>query len=175
MKKALVVLVALAFICSFGVAAKAAGPEVDKTVVKTNVDGVKTKTTDTVKKTATTKVEDVKVTEKMKAGDVKKETMKSETIQTGEKTVKDTTVAIKPKSGDVKKEVVTIKSFNANDPKSETDNTITVISGTKEITRPISSNWKQNHLEKMKKTVTITSSYDPKLNDYVVTQVEENK
>lgn len=107
-----------------------------------------------------------------------KETTKVTTTSTTKGAETDTATTTKltvtPKAGDIKKETVTFKKYNENNPTSDLDNTVIIVQGTAEVERPISNNWKQNHLEKFtSKPVTITSTYDPKLSKYIITNVEE--
>ncbi len=105
-------------------------------------------------------------------GDTTKEKMEMKTSagkekvkmeKTGEET-KAKIVTKTPKAGHVKKEVVHYHSYHAG------NNTITVIKDKKEVKMPIKG-WKDPGIIKKKQKVTITSTYDPKLLKYVVTDV----
>lgn len=185
MKKVLAGLVAVAFVVGISFVVNAEEAKV-KTKTTATDEGTKTVQTAKVKtqdakekvkvtttKTGDTTVKDTKVTTKYKEGDVKKETIKTTTTTEGDKTVKETKIAMKPKKGDVKMEKVTIKKFNEHDPLKDTDNTITIIRSEKEVEVPVTANWRENHLKKfVSKEVTITSSYDPKLDAYIVNDIK---
>lgn len=185
MKKLLVALVVTAVALGYAFTVNAEETKV-QTKVKTTSEGtVKTETAkvktpemkEKVKSTTTTTAEetvkDTKVTKKLKEGDVKKETIKTETETAGTKTTKETKISMKPREGDVKKETVTIKTFNEYDPAKDTDNTVTVIQDQKVVELPLTSNWKENHLKKFKsKEVTITSTYNPKIDVYIVKDIQ---
>ncbi|MFH1875144.1 MAG: hypothetical protein ABH859_08210 [Pseudomonadota bacterium] len=107
-------------------------------------------------------------------GDTTKEKMEVKTPEGKEvvkvkETATDTEAKIvtkTPKAGHVKKEVVTFKEYNQN------ADTITVITDTKEVRTIKNGGYKyEPGIVKQHQKVTITSTYDPKLLDYVVTDM----
>ena len=154
MKRVLIVMLGLAVVCAFSTASIAADEKIDiKSKTKTTASGKEiTKTTEKVSTDAT---------------NIK---MKDKSVTKGDVTIDKAKIVAKPKHGDTKKEYFKVISYNDNDPKNDSDNTVTVINSKEEtLTMPVGKDIKINHLKGHKdKTVTIYSTYDINAKDWIV-------
>jgi len=182
MKKLLVVTIGVAFVLGLAAMSYATDTVVTDSKVKVTEKAGKTVikekekvVSDTGKEVSKTKITAtdneviVKEKDKIKTG---KETDKvKERITATEKGTLTEEKVMKTyhDKSPLKKEKVTFVSYSDAD-----GGTITVIKDKKEVKMPatLHTNWKHNVLEKKNKEVTITSSYDPKLNQYIVNHVE---
>lgn len=158
MKKVLMVLVVMAVAVAF----------------TSTVLAEQAKVTTTTKETASGATVTKEKVELKTPNETVKATDKTVTTKTQEGTVstEKTKIVDKTKNPD-KKEIVTIKSFNENDPKLDSDNTVTIVKDKQEVVMPVNKDWKVNHVQKvLNKTTTIYSTYNPEKMAYEISGFE---